>query len=393
MVFSADPERGVFEGGFLLSGISILGGFRSVDSRGNFLSIRRLLTIPPATPAIRRDNIPGVNPVRSSILGFLFVLLAGFAGYLVFQRMDRDVKGGTGAPASSPGGAEARPAGRNELPPAPTPGIAEGVANLPAAPDPVQKAIADAGYAASRGDLLQQARALTIGLNAALQKPGTSGWEQARPIVEALREVNEKLWFTPARSERSAQAAPAPLSKIVTNLGRQTPPVRVGVGFIAKMNRLKNINIVPGGVQLRVPTDSLSIVVRRQSFSLVVYLGEFAIEAFPVGIGRPSLPSPAGNFEIIEIQHLDEFKREATKWVRPEDGKELYYGDSEYPFGKRFLRFAAPFDHYGIHGTDTDAAIGAAISHGCIRMRNADVEALAAILDTKSAPKYAMTIE
>jgi lipoprotein-anchoring transpeptidase ErfK/SrfK len=33
-------------------------------------------------------------------------------------------------------------------------------------------------------------------------------------------------------------------------------------------------------------------------------------------------------------------------------------------------------DGYGIHGTDEPATIGTAASHGCVRLRNEDIETL-----------------
>ena len=36
--------------------------------------------------------------------------------------------------------------------------------------------------------------------------------------------------------------------------------------------------------------------------------------------------------------------------------------------------------HYGIHGTNDPSSIGHAVSHGCIRMQNRDVEELASIV-------------
>ena len=33
-------------------------------------------------------------------------------------------------------------------------------------------------------------------------------------------------------------------------------------------------------------------------------------------------------------------------------------------------------DGYGIHGTDNPASIGHSVSHGCVRLRNEDIDAL-----------------
>ena len=58
------------------------------------------------------------------------------------------------------------------------------------------------------------------------------------------------------------------------------------------------------------------------------------------------------------------------------------------PFGTRQRRFRdvlgphrlALGQGYGIHGTNAPESIGQAASHGCIRLRNADIEALAPLV-------------
>lgn len=342
--------------------------------------------------------------MRSWFLFLLFLVLLGSIGFLVYRRTSRNVGEPNGsAPAASspavPAAANLQKESLNIQKNQGTPVDAVAKTSDPAMPAEAsvavkyKEAILAAEAAGARKDLPARARHLTVALNVALSREGKEGWSMAEPAAALLRETNQQLWFNPDETFRSTTERPAPLAKIISQLAKKNPPVRVGIGLLAKMNRLADVNVVPGHKRLRIPDDSLNITVRRKSFSLVLYLGEYALDAFPIGIGKPSSPTPEGKFEIRELQHLDQYKREATKWVRPEDGKELYYGDLEYPFGKRFLRFTEPFDHYGIHGTDRDDAIGAAISHGCVRMKNVDVETLANYLDTASSPKIVVSIE
>ncbi|MDW8802633.1 L,D-transpeptidase [Clostridium sp. A1-XYC3] len=72
---------------------------------------------------------------------------------------------------------------------------------------------------------------------------------------------------------------------------------------------------------------------------------------FDVGtksVGKPSTPTPKGNFTII------------NKAVNPGG-----------PFGARWLGLSAR--GYGIHGTNNPSSIGKAVSNGCIRLLNANV--------------------
>ena len=54
-------------------------------------------------------------------------------------------------------------------------------------------------------------------------------------------------------------------------------------------------------------------------------------------------------------------------------GKVIAPGSSN-PIGTRWIGISKK--GYGIHGTDVPGSIGFARSHGCIRLRNADVERL-----------------
>ncbi|MFN0206353.1 MAG: L,D-transpeptidase [Planctomycetota bacterium] len=321
----------------------------------------------------------------------LFVGLLGALGFVIYYRVSKPADAAEKSSNIERGETPAVPSAGDSKPAPPK-------ATDPSVPavlkrSALEKAIADASTAAHRGDAAAQARALTGGLESIFQAGEPNAWRTGEPLLEALRSVNEKLWYQSTGKFRCVQQKPAALAKVIANLTKQTPPVHVGIGLLAKMNRLADPNIVPGHKDLRVPIDSLSIRVFTKSYSLILYLGDYALDVFPIGIGKPETPTPIGKFEIVEIQHLDKYKREATRWVRPEDGKELYYGDAEYPFGRRFLKFAPPVEHYGIHGTDRDDAVGNSISHGCVRMFNSDVEVLASFLDPAMAPRISVVIE
>ena len=73
------------------------------------------------------------------------------------------------------------------------------------------------------------------------------------------------------------------------------------------------------------------------------------IYQFPVAIGKPSTPTPAGNFSIL------------NKVMNP--GGAL---------GTRWMQFTR--SSHGIHGTNQPWLIGKAVSLGCVRMYNSDVE-------------------
>jgi lipoprotein-anchoring transpeptidase ErfK/SrfK len=81
-------------------------------------------------------------------------------------------------------------------------------------------------------------------------------------------------------------------------------------------------------------------------------------------VGAPKSPSPVGSFKIV--QRLAE-----PTWYSK--GKIVPPGKA-CPIGTRWLGLSVK--GYGIHGTNNPSSIGHNASHGCIRMRNRDVEEL-----------------
>lgn len=81
--------------------------------------------------------------------------------------------------------------------------------------------------------------------------------------------------------------------------------------------------------------------------------GQRTGRVYPIAVGKPSTPTPLGACHII------------TKIVNP--GGVL---------GTRWLGLDIPNGPYGIHGTFQPDSIGKAVSNGCIRLYNNNVEEL-----------------
>ncbi|WP_408955237.1 L,D-transpeptidase family protein [Natroniella sp. ANB-PHB2] len=74
--------------------------------------------------------------------------------------------------------------------------------------------------------------------------------------------------------------------------------------------------------------------------------------SFPVAVGKPTTPTPTGNYKII------------NKIKNP----------SNPALGSRWMQFTTRM--HGIHGTNNPASIGKAASLGCVRMYNYNAEYL-----------------
>jgi len=94
------------------------------------------------------------------------------------------------------------------------------------------------------------------------------------------------------------------------------------------------------------------------------------IATFPVAVGAAASPSPTGDFQIVNRVSNPTYYRPGT--VIP-SGK-------DNPVGTRWVGLSQK--GYGIHGTNAPGSVGHAASHGCIRLRNRDVERLFAMVRT-----------
>ncbi len=95
----------------------------------------------------------------------------------------------------------------------------------------------------------------------------------------------------------------------------------------------------------------VEIVINVADKRLTVYIDGKIYRQYIVATGAPDTPTPIGNFEIINKQI-----------------------DPGGPYGTRWLGLSKI--GYGIHGTNDPASIGTAVSNGCIRMYNEDIERL-----------------
>lgn len=88
------------------------------------------------------------------------------------------------------------------------------------------------------------------------------------------------------------------------------------------------------------------------------------VKIYGVAVGAPSTPSPAGQFTIVD-RVLN------PTYYRP--GVIIESGTSN-PVGTRWIGLSTK--GFGIHGTNKPRSIGHNASHGCIRLRNEDIEDL-----------------
>jgi lipoprotein-anchoring transpeptidase ErfK/SrfK len=100
------------------------------------------------------------------------------------------------------------------------------------------------------------------------------------------------------------------------------------------------------------------------------------VESFTVAVGQDEFPTPRGEFTIRRLVWNPRWVPPKVPWARGAKAKGP--GDPDNPMGKVKLFFKEP-DYY-IHGTQAEESLGQAASHGCVRMANDDVVALAKLV-------------
>jgi lipoprotein-anchoring transpeptidase ErfK/SrfK len=110
------------------------------------------------------------------------------------------------------------------------------------------------------------------------------------------------------------------------------------------------------------------IVVSIPDRKLAVLEGDRVVKVYRTAVGAPASPSPVGSFTIVN-------QIEDPTWYTK--GRTVPPGKAN-PLGTRWMGLSKK--GYGIHGTNAPSSIGHNASHGCIRMRNRDVEELFTIV-------------
>jgi L,D-transpeptidase catalytic domain len=109
------------------------------------------------------------------------------------------------------------------------------------------------------------------------------------------------------------------------------------------------------------------LIVDRARFRLTLVRDGRVVLKARVGVGRASTPTPAGSFYVRD---------RVTRYASP------FYGPVAFGTSARSATLTDwPGGGFvGIHGTNRPDLVPGRISHGCIRLRNADIVRLAALL-------------
>jgi lipoprotein-anchoring transpeptidase ErfK/SrfK len=135
---------------------------------------------------------------------------------------------------------------------------------------------------------------------------------------------------------------------------------------------LATATAIPCWAQNPVPTDGEQqnrvVLVSLVDRKLAVIDNGVVIATFQVAVGAKVSPSPTGEFTIVSRVTNPTYYHRGTVIPTGKDN----------PVGTRWVGLT--LKGYGIHGTNAPGSIGRAASHGCIRLRNRDMERLFTML-------------
>lgn len=145
------------------------------------------------------------------------------------------------------------------------------------------------------------------------------------------------------------------------NLWSISEDFRVPFPQLVQVNQIVNPDMITAGQVIIIPglpdqsENPFSIQVSISGRTLTLYKNGAVVKTYPIAVGRMLNATPTGDFVIIN--------------KAPNPGG---------PYGTMWMSLSRK--HYGIHGTNDPSSIGQAVSRGCIRMYNADVEELASTI-------------
>ncbi len=139
--------------------------------------------------------------------------------------------------------------------------------------------------------------------------------------------------------------------------------------FPGQCLRIDNRHVVPATLQ-----DGILVNIPQRM--LFFFSGDALAAAYPVGLGRPTWPTPTGPFHVVEM-------RQDPTWHVPvsiqqemrRTGKPVLIEvppGPDNPLGRYWMGLS--IDGYGIHGTNAPPSVYHFQSHGCIRLHPDDAQ-------------------
>ena len=214
-----------------------------------------------------------------------------------------------------------------------------------------------------------------------LAPPLRPAWAEVRPMP--LPVIRDASRWSPVVRTVMARAAPGRTAAAVAMVATRTPEGTANILELLGSARREEsglwqrvrLAVLPNGTTGWVPRSALGgsvfldtrLVVDRGQFRATLFRDGLPTFSAPIGIGQARWATPAGEFYVRDV---------LTRYRSPTYGPVAFGTSARSPT----LTDWPGGGYVGIHGTNQPRLIPGAISHGCIRMRNADILRLAALM-------------
>ena len=215
---------------------------------------------------------------------------------------------------------------------------------------------------------------------AGLRPPAAPAFRVGQPRL--LDGSGEATRFAPILTRVTARSAPGARSRAVATLTSTTEEgttnvvlVLEDVSALGERWARVRLPVLPNGRLGWVPRRALGgyrfvnthLVVDRTRLTATLFRAGRRVFQAPVAVGAPAAPTPTGEFYV---------RAKLTGFADP------FYGPVAFGTSARsaVLTDWPAGGFIGIHGTNAPALIPGRVSHGCIRLRNADILALSRLM-------------
>lgn len=209
-----------------------------------------------------------------------------------------------------------------------------------------------------------------------LGPPPRVGLAVPRPELLPSRNEGVSLW-APVRRSLTVRAAPSATARIVGHVPASTPERTENIVLVTGTTRSDGRLWVPvraPGTAGWAPRAALGgyvtvqtrLLVDTSAFTATLLRADEVVFRARIGVGTETAPTPTGSFYV---------RNRLTRY------RSAFYGPVAFGTSARSALTDWPAGGFvGIHGTSRPDLLPGRVSHGCIRMRNADILELARLL-------------
>ena len=197
----------------------------------------------------------------------------------------------------------------------------------------------------------------------------------------AIRRLVRRIAKTVDEPARDAEVsfAGGQLTRVPSKIGRKVRRAALRREIDEKLlaaHGSKRVRVVTRRVKPQVTTKNVAgkyptvLVVNRSAYRISLYKNLKLTRTYGIAVGQAGLETPAGRYSIESKQVNPAWHVPNSDWAGSLAGQVIPGGAPNNPLKARWLGIYAGV---GIHGTADEGSIGSNASHGCIRMRVAEV--------------------